>query len=121
MRRRSSCSRRGQLVHYFRDGRGVLRKYLGDQPRAFRRQVNLHHAPVVLLPFTTHPPALFQVVHDQGDVPAAAKQLLRKRVLAHRTEVVQRFQHSELAQGDAGLFDLRRSFGRDANRWRESD
>jgi hypothetical protein len=42
-----------------------------------------------------------QVVQDQRHIPAAAQQFLAQGVLAHRTEVEQRFQDRELPRGHA--------------------
>src|SRR6202046_3548577 len=84
--------RGAQFTHDLQHHFCVLWKHARDQPPPFRRQMDLNHPAIIHLPFPPHPSVPFQVIHYEGHVAAAAQKLLAQRVLAHRTQMKQRFQ-----------------------------
>lgn len=85
----------------------MIREHSLDKVPALRRQKHPHHAMILFQPFPAHPPLPLEVIHDQSDVPAAPQQLLAQCPLAHRPEMQQCLQDSELAHGEPILSELR--------------
>jgi hypothetical protein len=78
------------------------RKYFSDELFAPIRQVNDKRSPVALITPPPHKFALFKVINYHGDVAAASQNLLTDVFLRQRANMVQRFQHTKLADGQAG-------------------
>lgn len=97
---------RAEVAELALDGAGVIWKHTFDQAASLLSQVDHDHAPIILLALTAHPAVLFEIVHNQGNVPATAQELLGDGVLAHGSEVEQGFEDAKLTHGQPLRFKL---------------
>jgi hypothetical protein len=101
---------------------GVGREEARHKAASRGRQVHRHHAAVVPAALAAHPAMLFEVVNDQGDVPAAFEQLLPELALAQRPEMQEGLERPELADGEpGGLVRRRRASGQGVGGAKQGD
>ena len=64
-----------EAAHFRGNGASVRREHARSQPAPGGRELNLYHAPVILLPYPADPAVLFQIVHDERNVAPASQEL----------------------------------------------
>ena len=64
-----------EAAHFLGDAPSVRRENARDEPAPGGRELNLDHAPIILLPYPPYPAVLFQIVYDERNVAPASKEL----------------------------------------------
>ena len=88
-------------AHLSGDHGGYLGEDAADSELAGGGEVQGDHAAVFALALAAHETALFEVIEDEGHVAGGFEEPGAEFALAERAEVVERFQHAELAVGEA--------------------
>ena len=65
-------------------------------------KLNDHESPISRVALAQDVACFFQIVDDEGEIAAAAEKLLGQLALAKRSDVKQRFEHTELSDSQAG-------------------